>query len=236
MMRDLLLLNVLGSVMGGRRKRSRRALRHLTPGLGTILSHPAAALTAAGVAWGIFETLQGNQANQSTQWAGGGEPPNQTWGPPSSGAEASTKAAGGPTATPPLPNTDGTLPSGDVLRLIRLAISAAHADGAMNDHERAAVMQQAKAAGVSELIEQELQARRPLAEIVGGVTDPAHRATLYVLAFTILRADEEVSGAERIYLAQLANLLSLDPATTEKLETETSERIDRLGDQDQPGG
>jgi uncharacterized membrane protein YebE (DUF533 family) len=224
---SMLLRGVLGSVFGGRRKRGRRALRHLTPGIGTILSHPTAALTVAGVAWGIFETLQGQQSGQSNQWAGG-----PSSGQPAAGSAASVPAAG----LPPLPNADGTLPSGDVLRLVRLAISAAHADGAMNDHERAAVMQHAREAGVAELMEQELQVRRPLADIVGGVTHPAHRATLYVLAFTILRADEQVSGAERIYLAQLATILGLDPATTEKLETETSERIDRLGDQDQPGG
>jgi uncharacterized membrane protein YebE (DUF533 family) len=250
---SLLLRGVLGSVFGGRRKRSRRALRHLTGGgiggslLGTVLSHPAAALTAAGVAWGIVETLQGRQPDQSNQWAGGppnpaGMPhsagplpnqplpdqplPNQTWGP----------LSGGRSSVPPLPPADGPVPTNDVLRLVRLAISAGHADGAMNEHERAAVLQHARAAGVAEVVEQELEAQRPLAEIVGGVTDPAHRATLYVLAFTILRADEQVNGAERIYLAQLANLLNLDPATTQKLEAETGERIDRLGDQDQPGG
>jgi uncharacterized membrane protein YebE (DUF533 family) len=49
---------------------------------------------------------------------------------------------------------------------------------------------------------------------------------LYVLAFTIVRADESVSGAERIYLAQLAYRLGLDEATTQALETETAAKID----------
>ena len=52
-----------------------------------------------------------------------------------------------------------------------------------------------------------------------------------MLAYTVLRADEQVTGAERIYLAQLANLLGLDPATVAKLETDTGQRIDALGDQ-----
>src|SRR5437899_3111813 len=76
------------------------------------------------------------------------------------------------------------------------------------------------------LIEQELQQRRPLAGIVAGVSNPAERATLYVLAFGIIRADEAVSGAERIYLAQLAHLLGLDPETVTRLEHEASTRID----------
>jgi uncharacterized membrane protein YebE (DUF533 family) len=77
---------------------------------------------------------------------------------------------------------------------------------------------------------------RPLAEIVAGVDEPAERATLYVLAYTVLRADEQVTGAERIYLAQLANLLGLDAATVARLETDTGQRIDALGDQGQLGG
>jgi uncharacterized membrane protein YebE (DUF533 family) len=59
---------------------------------------------------------------------------------------------------------------------------------------------------------------------------------MYVLAFTVLRADEQLTGAERIYLAQLAHLLGLDPATVQRLEKDTGERIDALGDQGQLGG
>ena len=45
-----------------------------------------------------------------------------------------------------------------------------------------------------------------------------------------------MSGAERIYLAQLAHLLDLDPATVASLEKDTGDRIDALGDQGQLGG
>jgi uncharacterized membrane protein YebE (DUF533 family) len=120
--------------------------------------------------------------------------------------------------------------------LVQLAVSAASADGVMGDKERAAVQQQAKAAGVGDIVASELNHRRPLAEIVAGVTDPAQAATLYVLAFTVLRADEQVTGAERIYLAQLAHLLNLDPADVQRLEKDAGERIDALGDQGQLGG
>jgi uncharacterized membrane protein YebE (DUF533 family) len=119
---------------------------------------------------------------------------------------------------------------------VQLAISAANADGVMNEHERAVVLQQAKAAGVGDIVEREVNNRRPLAEIIAGVTDPAQSATLYVLAFTVLRADEQVTGAERIYLAQLAHLLNLDPEAVQQLEKDAGERIDALGDQGQPGG
>jgi uncharacterized membrane protein YebE (DUF533 family) len=265
----LLVSGVLGSLMGGRRKRSKRAYRHLThgfgglPGMGlsTILNHPTAALTAAGVAWGIFETMQ-NQGGgsgtgqglggQSNQWGdvGGGTAGGFATAGPNTGLtpqNVPSQSAPHPMAVPlpPLPNVGGSVASApdvsgsgagapaDVLRILRLACSAARADGAMNQQERAAVIEHARAAGVAELVEQELSGSRPLAEIVMGVSDPAERATLYVLAYTILRADEQVTGAERIYLAQLASLLSLDPPTVQKLEADTNERIDKQDEDDQ---
>ena len=214
-------------LLGVRPKRSRRALRYIMGGRG-FFTNPATLLTAAGLAWGVFDTLK---QTQSPGWVGaspapaGAAPPSGVVPPPIPGSV--TPAAAAPAAGPV---------SDDVLLLVRLAISAAYADGVVSDHERAAIMQQAQAAGAAEIVERELQYPRPLKEIVAGVTDQAQRATLYVLAFTVIRADEQVSGAERIYLAQLANLLGLDPGTVAALEKDTGERIDALGDQGQLGG
>lgn len=233
---SMLLRGVLGSLMGGRRRKSTRALRHLTGGglggslLGTVMSHPTAALTAAGLAWGVFETLQGQSSGSSGSGSSGaGFGASGSAG--SVGSMGSAGSTGSPgAALPPLPELFAPpAPSGvsaDVVRMVRLAVSAANADGAMNDQERQAVIAQAGDAGVVEIVEAELGQRRPLAEIVAGVTDPAQRATLYVLAFTVLRADEVIGGAERIYLAQLAHLLGLDPPTVQKLEADTAARID----------
>ena len=123
-----------------------------------------------------------------------------------------------------------TASADDTMRIVRLAISAAHADGAMGDSERNAVLEEAKKAGVGDLIGRELESPRPLREIVGGVTDPAAAATLYALAFSVVRADEQVSGSERIYLAQLAHLLRLDPENVQALEKGVAERIDAVSD------
>ena len=232
---EFLVNGVLRSVLGGRRKRSGRAVRYLTRdltrgaghiardvgrfaggvnrGTGGFLSRPSTLLGALGLAWGIFETLQ-NQGSAGAPGAPVQEVP-----------------------VPPLPNVSApTAVSPDAMRMMRLAVSAAHADGPMNEQERAAILLQAKQAGVESVFGPEMTQPRPLAEIVVGVTEPAERATLYVLAYTVLRADEQVTGAERIYLAQLANLLGLDPATVAKLETDTGQRIDALGDQGQLGG
>lgn len=88
------------------------------------------------------------------------------------------------------------------------------------------ILEHAREAGIESAVEQELTAPRPLAEIVSGVNDAQRRQDLYVLAFTIVRADETVSGAERIYLAQLAHQLSLDAATVARLEQATATKID----------
>jgi uncharacterized membrane protein YebE (DUF533 family) len=129
---------------------------------------------------------------------------------------------------PPLPQPPGAAAAvaPDALRMVRLAIAAANADGAMTDQDRAAIVEQARAAGAEHIVDAELRGPRPLAEIVAGVNDPAKAATLYVLAFTIARGDEAVSGAERIFLAQLAVHLGLDPATVQTLEAAAGTRID----------
>jgi uncharacterized membrane protein YebE (DUF533 family) len=183
---------------------------------GSLLSNPNVLLTAAGMAWGIFETLQ--------QGDTAGAAPTAT--PPAS-------SAAGTSPLPPLPVVDSpSAPMSDqALQIVRLAISAAHADGSVSDQERNAILDQARIAGVERIMEQELTQPRPLAEIVAGVTDDTHRGTLYVLAFSILRGDEQPSGAERIYLAKLAHLLGLDPKTVQQLEHNAGKRIDAQPEQ-----
>ncbi len=112
---------------------------------------------------------------------------------------------------------------------MRLAASAANADGSLSEAERQAIAAEARRAGVDVPADELLQARRPLSEIVAGVTSDAERRDLYVLAFAIVRADEGVSGAERIYLAQLAHALGLDAAAAAALERETAAAIDAAG-------
>jgi uncharacterized membrane protein YebE (DUF533 family) len=203
-----LLNGVLSAVLGGRgrRRRSRRALSYLTGGhRGSFWANPSTLLTAAGVAWGIYETMQ-----QSGGFTGS----TGSMGSGGSGSSGGSSSAGSQNVSP------------ETLRIVRLAISAAYADGSVSDIERAAILDQAKTAGVAQIVEAEMQQPRPLAEIVSGVNDAAQRATMYVLAYGMVRGDEQPTGAERIYLAQLANLLGLDVATVQELEQKAASRID----------
>jgi len=211
---------VMRAVLGGRRrKKGRKAMGFVGSAGSALLSNPTALLGAAGIAWGIFETLQGGGQGQT---ATGGAGLN------TSGAGLNTVASSPGASMPPLPVVGASVaaPMTDATRMVRLALSAAQADGALSADERATVVARAQEAGLADLVDRELQQRRPLAEIVAGVNDPTQRATLYSLAFAVVRADEQVGGAERIYLAQLANLLGLDPAAVQQLEAAAATKID----------
>jgi uncharacterized membrane protein YebE (DUF533 family) len=210
---DVLSIVLRGTLGRSGRKRARRATRFLTGNRGFLSA--STLIAAAGVAWGIYDTMKGQ--NQGSAVPGVPQVP----GVP--GSSVPTGSTG--SMVPPIPAAvEAALDP--VARVIRLAVSAAKADGTLADSERAMIMDRAREAGLESVVEAELAQARPLAEIVRGVTDPAMKRELYVLAFTIVRADENVSGAERIYLAQLAHQLGLDAAAVATIENETAASID----------
>jgi uncharacterized membrane protein YebE (DUF533 family) len=206
---DIVSIVLRGALGRSGRKRARRARNFLTGHSGFLSA--SALVAAAGIAWGVWDSLQSSAAAPAQPGAAPPVPPIPV--PPSS-------PAGAVVATP-----DGPLPF-EVLRLVRLAVSAARADGTLSPQERALILQRAREAGVDHVVEGELDQVRPLSEIVAGITETTHREELYVLAFTIVRADESVTGAERIYLAQLAHQLGLDATAVTRLEQQTAAAID----------
>jgi uncharacterized membrane protein YebE (DUF533 family) len=230
----------LRGAMGGRgRKSARRAVNFLTGHRGFLTA--STLLGAAGVAWGIYDSL-------SKPATAPGVPPSGALGAlgaaGAAGALGAAGAAGAPGALgatgaqgavvpPPIPTSiaePGPVLPNDVVRVVRLAVSAARADGTLTPQERELILEHARTAGIEEHVAAELEAPQPLADIVRGVTDVQRRKDLYVLAFTIVRADENVSGAERIYLAQLAHQLGLDAAAVATLEQSTATTIDHTPD------
>lgn len=162
-------------------------------------------LAAAGVAWGIYDSLKRGA-------------------PGAPGAHAAAAAPG--SAMGLMSTTAAAMVPADVLRIVRLAISAARADGELSAPERALILEHARRTGVEAEVERELAHPQPLADVVRGVTDVSARHDLYTLAFTIVRADETVTGGERIYLAQLAHKLGIDASTAAQLETAAVGSID----------
>ena len=208
----------LRGALGSRgRKRARKAVNFLSGQRGFLTA--STLLGAAGVAWGLYDTLKNHSGSADTIVPAAGGAAGVVTPPPLPGAGPAVAA---PTvATAP----DRGFPF-DVLRVVRLAVSAARADGTLLPAERALILSHAREAGVESVVEEELASPRPLSEIVAGITDDQRKRDLYILAFTIVRADEHVSGAERIYLAQLAHQLGLDATTIAQLEADTASKID----------
>lgn len=206
---DVLSIVLRGTLGRSGRKRARRATRFLTGHKGFLST--SALIGMAGVAWGVYDTLKAQNAPSTV---------------PQVPSVPNVPQAAFP--VPPVPSVPGAFEAAidPVARVIRLAVSAAKADGALSEQERALILERAREAGLESVVEAELAQTRPLSDIVRGVTDDPMKKELYVLAFTIVRADEAVSGAERIYLAQLAHQLGLDAATVSSLEAETSSKID----------
>ena len=210
MIPERLVGSLIMGALGVRRKRSRRTLRYLTRGGGSLLT-PGVLLGAAGVAWGVYEA--------ATQGSAGGAPSAGTV-PPIPGATPPPPPL---PAAAPAPAAPGVPP--EVLRLVRLTVSAARADGTLSAEEREEILRHAREAGAEAVVEAELASPVPLSTIVAGADDPRLKSALYELAFSLVRADEQVTGAERIYLAQLAHALGLDAATTARLEAEAAAGI-----------
>jgi uncharacterized membrane protein YebE (DUF533 family) len=212
-----ILNGLVRGALGGRRKSWKRTSRAVRGG---GLINARTLLAAAGVAWGLYETWQGQQA----QGAAAGAPPT--------GRSAAPPPPPPGAAAPEAP-AEGGLP-GPVLQLMRLMISAARADGEIGPAERERILAEAREVGAEPLVLREIESPRPLGEVVAGVTDPQFKEQLYTLAFTIVRADESVTGAERIYLAQLANRLGLDAPAVARLEGEAAARIDAASGPHEP--
>lgn len=239
---NLLGALIRGALIGKPRKRSKKALRYLTgSGRNGGLVNAGTMLTAAGLAWGLFETWQNSQGSQTAggaQWGGAPTGTAPAPAPPQAPAGAAPTVAH--QAPPPIPVAPATptTPSAatDVppamLRLARLTVSAARADGVMDSDEREAILAQARSVGAESFVLAELDRQPPLGEVLANVSDPREKEALYALAFSIVRADDSVTGAERIYLAQVAAHLGLDPATTARLEQETAQKIDAQADAD----
>jgi uncharacterized membrane protein YebE (DUF533 family) len=198
--------DILGGLIRGTLQSGGKRHRRTSNALGSLINAKNL-LAAAGLAWGIYETYQQQRGVTS----------------PSGTQPFPTPQI--PTTPPPETAAEGGL-SPAVLRLVRLTVSAARADGELSLEERGAILEDARKVGAEAAVAQELTSPRPLAEIVGGVTDPALKTQLYTLAFAIVRADESVTGAERIYLAQLAHQLGLDASTVAGLESQAGAAID----------
>ena len=129
-----ILNGIVRGALSGRGKSWGRT-RHAVRSSGLINARTL--LAAAGVAWGLFETWQGQQQAQGV----GGAPGAAT--PPTS----PTSSAASPAAAP----DDAGVPA-PVARLLRVMISAARADGELGPAERERILAEAREVGAEALV------------------------------------------------------------------------------------
>jgi len=218
-------------VLGSRGKRSHGTLRYLTGGGQSSFLNASTLLAVAGVAWGLWETAQQQSAVSAAPAARplATPPPLPQGGlllPPPVPPDMAPIATVIPPPLPqaPVPVTAASVQP-DVLRVLRLTLAAARADGTLEPRERDAILARAKEIGAEPLIAAEIDRPKDLGEIAGDVEDQRMRQDLYTLAYAIVRADEQVSDRERTWLSDLAGHLRLDAGTVAGLEQQAASRI-----------
>jgi uncharacterized membrane protein YebE (DUF533 family) len=220
-----MLGSIISGALTGKRKRRRGVTKYLTGGKGSLLN-ASTLLTMAGVAWGLYETATSRQGTAAPVM------PSASGPQPASGASPATMppipvlpgvaaTAAAPSAAPAAPDVPA-----EVVRLVRLTISAARADGTLTPDEEATILEHARTVGAEAIVQRELKSSFTLAQIATGIPDPRQREEMYLLAFAMVRGDEQVTGGERVYLAQLAHQLGLDATSVARLEADAARAID----------
>ena len=186
---------LLGALLSGSARRSLPSGAGLAVGMGAI-----------GLAVAAFEHFA--QARQVLPPAGSSAQPPPL--PAPAGAPTSTQ---GP---PPLP-VAGRLsatqqPASQALVLIRAMVSAAWADGTLDEGERTAIIQRLATAGLSDeeqaLAANELQSPARLEVLVAQAEDRTLAEQIYAVSLLAIRVD---TPAERSYMERLAAGLGLEP-------------------------
>jgi uncharacterized membrane protein YebE (DUF533 family) len=218
---EKLLGKVLSGVMGAgssRHKGKNSLLGSLATGGGLM--------TAIGLGIGAYEILKEKKQSQPAPPGYPVQPPP----PPSAPAWGGT-----PMQPPPPPPLSVSLPhsppappvsSGSskdsqelAIRMIRVMIAAAHADGALDEEEEKAILARLRAADFSPeermFILDELHQPKTLAELTTGISDPSIAKTMYMLAVNAIAID---SPGERAWLDNLAASLSISKAVQEFIE------------------
>jgi uncharacterized membrane protein YebE (DUF533 family) len=142
--------------------------------------------------------------------SGSSPPPPPRSAPPAPGAAPPPFGGSSP---PPPPGSVPPPPSEtDPVLLLRAMIGAAHADGSLDDAERRRItshLERARLTGEERsFLASELEAPRPLADIVASVKTPADAEQVFAVSLLAVDVD---SQAERAYLEQLRQALGIEP-------------------------
>jgi uncharacterized membrane protein YebE (DUF533 family) len=209
---EQLLGKVLSEVMGAGTSQKKKGKSSLL----SSLTSGAGLMTAIGLGIGAYEVLKEKKQSQPPVPGYAPQspppPPPPAWGastmpppppPPLSASPTNLPPAAAP--APPRGNSEEL-----AIRLIRVMISAAHADGALDEEEEKAILDRLRNADLSQeermFILDELHKPKSIAELTAGIADPSIAKTMYMLAVNAIAID---SPGERAWLDSLAASLSL---------------------------
>jgi uncharacterized membrane protein YebE (DUF533 family) len=206
-----LLGDALGGSLGGGRRQRRRRDGNLLGGLSAGCK-VSLGLGALGLALAAYEHYRGGQGPAPAASASTPPPP-----PNATAAAVPPPPPGAAMPPPPPASAEASL---DALHLLRAMITAAQADGLIDDAERGAILQRARDSGLGAedlaALEAEIAAPFTLEQLVAR-TPAAQREAVYAAALIAITADTE---AERAFLDRLGNALQLEPARRERLAAE----------------
>jgi uncharacterized membrane protein YebE (DUF533 family) len=215
-----MLSGALGGALGGK---SHKRHKDRSGGLGGLLgSNPAAkaqlGIGLLGVAMAAWEHYSNQPRREAAAMAGVPQTPANATPPPPPPPPATSPAALASDATRAAPVLD--LRRQQAVLLIRAMIAAAAADGAIDDAERAAILERARGLGDDaeslDFLRAELAA--PLdAEQLVAQTPRSLSNEVYAAAALAITIDTE---AERAWLDRLALRLGIAPETREALHRE----------------
>ncbi|MBU1566909.1 MAG: tellurite resistance TerB family protein [Proteobacteria bacterium] len=217
---EKLLGTVLSQVMGSGSSRKKKGKNSL---LGSLASG-GGLMTAIGLGIGAYEILKEKKQSQPA-------PPGYPAQPPS---PPSAPAWGGSTMPPPPPPVSTSHPNSPpvaadpapqmdsqelAIRMIRVMIAAAHADGNIDEEEEKAILARLRSTDLSQeermFILDELHQPKTIAELTAGISDPSIAKTMYMLAVSAIAID---SPGERAWLDKLAASLAISKAVQAFIE------------------
>ena len=204
-----LMGDALSGQLGGKRRKGRSGPAGMLGGLLGGSSRGMSTGTKATIGVGLLGlAVAAYQHYNSSQNAGQGQPAASAGFPPPAPPPMSGHAA----PPPPPPAAATPVRTEQAMHLLRAMITAAHADGLIDDGERNAILGRARDAGLDAESLQALDAeiRAPLTlEQLTARTPATLRDEVYAAALVAITADTE---DERRFLDRLAGQLQLDDA------------------------
>ncbi len=187
-------------------------------GKGSILGSLASSgglMTAIGLGVGAFEILK----DQNKQKEVPPPPP-----PPGSSPVTPPPPPGSSPPPPPVPPAESkaSLDNRELaIRMIQVIISAAYADGFVDEAEKKAILDQFGKAELSreenDFLMEQMRNPKSIEELTKNIADPAVCKAMYTLAVRSVPID---TPEERRWFDRFAQALALDEVTREGIETE----------------